>query len=178
MAELATLARPYARAVFEFALASNALDQWARILDTLAVTVIEPRVRGLLGSPALTAAEKASHMTTLCAEELNDAGRNFLTLLAENRRLSLLPQIRDVFQVMKANQEKSVDLEVMSAFEIDPAQASKLAEAVGALLQRSVNINTQIDKSLIGGVVVRAGDLVVDGSVRGKLARLAAAMHS
>ena len=178
MAELATLARPYARAAFEYALAADSLDQWAGMLATLAATVSDSRVNAVLASPSATPADKASTLAGLCADELDGSAGNFIALLAENRRLPLLPEILSAFQLMKANQEKSVELEVSSAFDIDDAQATKLADAIGARLQRSVNINTQVDKDLIGGVVVRTGDLVVDGSVRGKLARLAEAMHS
>ena len=99
-------------------------------------------------------------------------------VLAENRRLPLLPQGHELFLAMKANQEQAVDLEVNSAFDIAPQQASQLADAIGRKLKRKVRVSTTVDKSLIGGVVIRTADLVIDGSVRGRLAKLSEAMNS
>ena len=112
----------------------------------------------------------------LCADALPDAARNFLRVLAENKRLPLLPQVHELFLAFKAAQEQSVDLEVTSAFEIAPEQASRLADAIGRKLQRAVRVSTTVDKTLIGGVVIRTADLVIDGSVRGKLAVMAQAL--
>jgi len=178
MAELITLARPYAKAAFEQALAANTLTAWAEALATAAVVASEPRVAQLIAAPGMTSARKAETLIGLCGEILPEAVRNFLRVLAENKRLALLPQVHELFLAFKSAQEQSVDLEVASAFEIVPEQASRLAEAIGRKLQRTVRVSTTVDKTLIGGVVIRTADLVIDGSVRGRLAKLSEAMNS
>jgi F-type H+-transporting ATPase subunit delta len=178
MAELTTLARPYARAAFEQALAGDALGAWAAALATAAAVAAEPRVAQLIAAPGPTSAQKADALIGVCGDALPEQARNFIRVLAENRRLPLLPQVHELFLVMKANQEQAVDLEVNSAFDIAPQQASQLADAIGRKLKRKVRVSTTVDKSLIGGVVIRTADLVIDGSVRGRLAKLSEAMNS
>lgn len=114
----------------------------------------------------------------VCGEELDQAARNFVSVLAENKRLELLPEIAVLFEQYKAEQEQSVDVEVTSAFALNADQQDQLAKALSARLRREVRMQTREDASLIGGIVVRAGDLVIDGSVRGKLAQLAEALKS
>ncbi len=178
MAELITLARPYAKAAFEQALAGNTLADWADALATAAAVTGEPRIAQLIAAPGMTSARKAETLIGLCGDVLPEAARNFIRVLAENRRLPLLPQVYELFLAFKASQEQSVDLELTSAFEIAPDQASRLAEAIGRKLQRTVRVSATVDKTLIGGVVIRTADLVIDGSVRGRLAKLSEAMNS
>lgn len=178
MAELTTLARPYARAAFEHALANGALDAWAAGLATAAAVAREERAAALLGSPGYTAAHKAAALIETCGEALPDGAANFIRVLAENRRLPLLPHIHELFLGLKAAQERAIDLQLTSAFEISPEQAARLAEVMGRKLQREVRVNTAVDRALIGGIVIRTDDLVIDGSVRGRLARLSEAMNS
>ena len=178
MAELITLARPYAKAAFAHAREANALDGWARALATAAAVTADDRAAQLLGSPSYTASQKADALISVCADELPDGAANFLRVLAENRRLPLLPQVHALFLALKTQQEKAVDLELTSAFEIAPEQAERLARVMGEKLQRQVRVSTTVDASLIGGVVIRTEDLVVDGSVRGRLAKLSEAMNS
>ena len=178
MAELTTLARPYARAAFEHALAGNALEEWAAALATAAAAAVEPKAARLIASPGMSAADKAEALIGVCADALSAEGRNFVRILAENKRLALLPQVYELFLALKAQQEQSVDLEVTSAFEIGEDEAARLAEVMGQKLNRAVNITTSVDKSLIGGVVIRTADVVIDGSVRGRLAKLSEAMNS
>jgi len=178
MAELITLARPYARAAFEKAMATGTLDAWADALANAAAVAAAPRMRQLIASPSFTSARKAEALIDVCGEALPEAVRNFVRVLAENKRLPLLAQVHELFLAFKAAQEQSVDLEVTSAFDIAPEQAARLAEAIGRKLQRTVRVSTTVDKALIGGVVIRTADLVIDGSVRGRLAKLSEAMNS
>lgn len=178
MAELSTLARPYAKAAFEYALAQQDLAGWSKQLATAAAVAQAPAVEKLLGSPSLTAEQRAKALLEVCGDALNDKGRNFLRVLAENKRLELLPQIQALFEQLKAQQEKSVDVDVVSAFELDGDTTARLATALRGKLQRDVTINSSVDASLLGGILVRAGDVVIDGSVRGRLAKLAQAMNS
>jgi F-type H+-transporting ATPase subunit delta len=178
MAELTTLARPYARAAFEQALAAGALAAWADALATAAAVAAQPRVAQLIAAPGPTPAQKADALIAVCGDALPEAARNFIRVLAENRRLPLLPQVHELFLAFKANQEQAVDLEVSSAFDMPAEQAARLADAIGRKLQRTVRVSTTVDKTLIGGVVIRTADLVIDGSVRGRLAKLSESMNS
>ncbi|WP_018278044.1 F0F1 ATP synthase subunit delta [Teredinibacter turnerae] len=176
MAELTTLARPYAKAAFEHALQAKSLEAWASALVTAAAVAQDDKVQALLSSPSFTSSAKAATFISLCTEELDESQQNFLTVLSENNRLPLLPEIASLFAAFKANYEKAVDVQVSSAYEIDDAVQEKLAASLSKKLDRQVSLHADVDTSLIGGAVVRAGDTVIDLSVKGKLAQLADAM--
>lgn len=178
MAELSTLARPYAKAAFEYALDQDQLTQWHQQLATAVAVVAHERVGAALTNPALTAAQQAQQLGELCGDALSAPVRNFIAILAANKRLVLLPQISELFDQYKANREKTVHVEVVSAFDLADSMRDRLAEALGRKLERQVNVQTSTDSNLLGGVVIKAGDLVIDGSVRGKLDKLAEAMNS
>ncbi|ARN73985.1 F0F1 ATP synthase subunit delta [Oceanicoccus sagamiensis] len=178
MAELSTLARPYARAAFEFAANADDLATWSKQLATAAVVANADNMVKVLTSPSLTSAQQATHFLEVCGDELTANAQNFIKVLADNKRLPLLPTISALFEEFKANREKSVEVEVATAFELDAAIQEKLATALSGKLERDVNVQTVIDKNLLGGVVVRAADVVIDGSVRGRLNKLAEAMNS
>lgn len=178
MAELSTLARPYARAAFEFAVAQSEVDTWAAQLQLLATVVTDAKVAKALASPTLTSAQSAAVLIDVCGEELTASVQNFVNILADNKRIALLPFISEQFHVFKANREKSVDVVLISARKLDKASEAKLTKALTDKLEREVKISTEIDEDLIGGVIVRAADIVIDGSVRGRLAKLAEAMNS
>jgi F-type H+-transporting ATPase subunit delta len=178
MAELSTLARPYAKAAFEYALGSKQLSQWAEQLATAAAVVSEPGMRAALSDPALTAQQQARMVSDVCGDVLGEQQRNFIAVVAGNKRLALLPEIYALFTQYKTNHEKSVDVEVISAFDLADSARDKLAEILGKKLERQVKVRTSTDRNLLGGVLIKAGDLVIDGSVRGRLNKLAAAMNS
>jgi F-type H+-transporting ATPase subunit delta len=138
----------------------------------------DEQVSRLLSNPALSSDQKAGLIQDICSERLDDQGRNFISIVADNKRLPVLPEISALFDRMKAEQEKSVDIQVTSAFKLTKEQQTKLAQALGKKLDREINISSSIDKSLIGGLVIRSNDLVIDGSVRGKLNKLAESMSS
>mgnify|MGYP003651526447 CR=1 FL=1 len=178
MAELTTLARPYAKAAFEFAREQKDLAGWHEALSQAALTADNDTVETLLSSPSLTSAQKGQKFCELCGDTLNEKQQNFVSVLAENNRLSLLPQVAELFELYKANQEKTVDVEVQTAFEISSELEQKLAATLKAKLDREVALTTTVDKSLIGGALIRAGDTVIDGSARGRLAKLSEAMNA
>ncbi len=178
MAEWSTLARPYAKAAFEFALEHNALGEWSRQLAQLAAVTGTEKVGRLIASVALGSRQQAETVVGLFGGELLPGVVNLVRLLAENKRLRLLPQISALFEQLKANQEKSLEVELVSAFALDNDLGDRLAQALRGKLQREVTINTVVDRSILGGAIVRAGDIVIDGSVRGRLAKLAKAMNS
>lgn len=178
MAELNTVARPYTKAVFEFALEKGSLDQWSSMLTTVAGVAGDATMTKVLNNPALTNVQKADALIAVCEEYLDDSGKNFIQLLAENQRLALLPEISAQFEQLKANHQKSVDINVTTAFELDEQQQQKLTQALSAKLGRDVTLTSSVDKTILGGVIVRSQDLVIDGSVRARLAKLAEALNS
>jgi F-type H+-transporting ATPase subunit delta len=178
MAELSTLARPYAKAAFEYALDKNELAQWYGQLATAAAVAANEGMVAVLTNPSLTAAEQAGKLSDVCGDSLSAEVRNYIAILASNKRLALLPEIHALFAQYKANREKTVEVEVVSAFALEDSVRDRLAESLGRKLERQVNVQTSTDSNLLGGVLIRAGDLVIDGSVRGKLDKLAEAMNS
>lgn len=178
MAELSTLARPYAKAAFQAAVEAGALEQWSEMLTFSSAVAQNEDVVSVLSNPGLTGQQQAQTVIEVCGDKLNEAGKNLISVLAENKRISLLPQILEQFETLKAEQEKSVDVEIISAFEVAENTKQKLTQALKAKLDKDVRVTTSVDESLVGGAIIRAGDLVVDGSVRGKLAKLAEAMNS
>ena len=178
MEELCTLARPHAKAAFEYAVEAKDVQGWSDSLSLAASVAQQSTVEKLLSSPSATAAKQAEAVNDICGDELATACQNFISILSENRRLQLLPQISQQFEIMKANLEKAVDVDVVSASKLNAAQQKALSEALSAKLERKVNLQVSLDKSLLGGAVIRAGDTVIDGSIRGRLTKLAESLNT
>jgi len=178
MAELTTLARPYAKAVFAEAKEKKTLDAWSADLATLAAYAADAEMAKVLVHPSLTHQQQAQTLIDVCGDKLNDTAKNLVAVLAENKRLTLLPEITALFEELKAEMENAVDVVVTSARPLTKAQVTKLSKALKAKLQSEVRMNSEVDESLIGGVIIRAGDLVIDGSLTAKLSKLAEAMKS
>ncbi|MGD9598762.1 MAG: F0F1 ATP synthase subunit delta [Steroidobacteraceae bacterium] len=176
MAESATVARPYARAAFEHAQGARALARWGELLERAALTVRDERVAALLGSPRVTSAALADFVFGISGSETDEHGRNFVRLLAQNGRLALLPEIAAQFALLRAEAEGTVDVEIVSALALTPADTEKFTRALTRRLNRAVRLHTSVDATLIGGAVVRAGDLVLDGTLKGRLERLGQTM--
>ncbi len=178
MAELITLARPYARAAFEAADQKENLLEWSAMLQVSKIVSEHELVQNYISNPALTATEKATLFIDVCDGRLNDQGKNFIGVLAENHRLTLIPEIVELFEQLKRQKDKTVDIELQSAFDVTEAQQQTLATVLSKMLGRTVNIEATTDKTLIGGVFIRAENQVIDASVRGKLKKLAETMNS
>ncbi|WP_369856177.1 F0F1 ATP synthase subunit delta [Candidatus Thalassolituus haligoni] len=178
MAELTTLARPYAKAVFAEAEEKKSLDAWSDDLALLSAYASDAAMAKVLVHPSLTAAQQAQALIDVCGEKLNDAAKNLVHVLAENKRLTLLTEITALYEELKAQLQNAVDVVVTSAYALTETQSNKLAQALKAKLQRDVRMTSEVDESLIGGAIIRAGDLVIDGSLTGKLSKLAEAMKS
>lgn len=172
MAELTTLARPYAKAAFEYADASNSLDSWSKALQSLALLVADEKVASALSNPLATTEQHAQTVIDLMGDELDGKVQNFVRNIAVNKRLPLLGQISELFDLMKANREQVLDVKIASAFELSDEQQAKLADALGKNLERNVSLELETDSSLIGGALIHAGDTLIDGSVKGRLAKL------
>ena len=158
MAELNTVARPYTKAAFEYALEQGSLDQWSEVLATASAVAQDATMKQVIGNPGLTSTQKAEALISVLEENIDEGSKNFVSLLAENQRLLLLPEISAQFEQLKANQQKSVAIDVTTAFDLDEQQQQKLAQALGTKLGREVSLTTQVDKSILGGVVIRADD--------------------
>jgi F-type H+-transporting ATPase subunit delta len=173
MADRITIARPYARAAFEEARAHERLAPWSEALQVAAEVVRDPRVQTLLGNPRVTPGQLAQLVTGIAAAPLGDEGANFVRTLAVNRRLAYLPEISALFTKLKDAAEGVADVTVTSAAPLDASQQRKLAAALHKRLKRTVRLHCEIDPALIGGAVLRSGDLVIDGSLRTRLDRIA-----
>lgn len=178
MAELTTLARPYAKAAFEVARGKSELALWAESLDVAASVAGHEKIKNLLEAPALTSKQKSDSLLDVLGLTKNQNFCNFVQTLAENQRLTLLPEIRALFLAFKAQQEKSVEVSISSAVAISDALKESFVSALAKKLERDIVISTNVDQDLIGGAVIRAGDMVIDGSVKGRLSKLSESINA
>ena len=176
-AELSTVARPYARAAFSQALnESSGLETWSRMLKMLAATVQQEAVPAVLDSPATTTEDETKFLIDLLGEELNQFGQNFVSVLSDYGRTALLPEISAMFELLKAHHEQTLDVDIVSAYEVGDNDRDLLNKVLKEKLQRDIQLTTEVDASLIGGVLIKAEDTVIDNSVRGKLEKLSHAL--
>lgn len=177
MAELTTIARPYAKAAFDFAVEKQAVDSWAEMLGFAALVSENETMRPLLaGSMASSALAKL--FIDVCGEQLNEHGQNLIKVMAENGRLEVLPAVAQLFAEYSLEWAKEVEADVVSATELSDAQQQQIGVSLEKRLARKVKLNCSVDAGLIAGVIIKAGDLVIDGSVSGKLARLSDKLQS
>jgi len=176
MAEAITVARPYAQAAFMFADAHHSLKDWSDMLGLLAGIADDADMHELIESPQLSVAQLAELFITVGGERLNEKCSNFVRVLAANGRLSLLPEIAALFEIQRRDAEGTIQAEMTSAFAATEAQQASIVASLRKRLGREVVLSCSIEPDLIGGAVIRAGDLVIDGSVRGKLERLGSAL--
>ncbi len=173
MADKTTIARPYARAAFEEARATQRLEPWSEALHLAAAAVADPRVAALLGNPHVTPEELAAFLIGIAGGRLGEQGGNFVRTLAANRRLAVLPEITALFDALKDAEQGVADVTVTSAAPLAAGQQQALSAALERRLQRTVRLHCATDPALIGGAVVKSGDLVIDGSLRTRLERIA-----
>jgi F-type H+-transporting ATPase subunit delta len=172
MAEKVTIARPYAKAAFEYAREQGRFAPWSQMLSQAGAVVADPRVARLLLNPRVTPADLVGLIADV-GGALDEQMRNFLDTLAQNRRLGLLPEIAASYELLRAEVENVADVHVTSAAPLDDAQRQRLLAALKKRMQREVRLHCDVDATLIGGAIVRAGDFVIDGSLRSGLDRLA-----
>jgi len=179
MAETLTLARPYAKAVLELASERHETEQWGRLLKTLAGYTRNHEVQVMLGDPQVPLAVRAEVLLELCSKaghKPDVRGGNFVKLLAENRRLRILPEIAAEYAALREQAEGVVNVELCAANSVDAGEQARISAALKHKLNRDIKLTCVTDPTLIGGAIIRAGDLVIDGSVREKLSRLTAAI--
>lgn len=167
-----SIARPYAMAAFEYALAKKALPAWEEFLQMAAVIAEDPQMVRLMASPKVNKAQRADFFCELLKSQLDDEKKNFIYLLSEHNRFAVLPEIAKQYQLHRAEHEKKATVSVTSAVALDAQQRTKLVQQLTKRLQLEVTLNCTVDPTLLGGAIIRVGDRVIDGSVRGKLHRM------
>jgi F-type H+-transporting ATPase subunit delta len=170
--KLTTIARPYAEAAFDYALSKKALAEWEAFLHAAATVAKDPAMAVMLENPQINIKQRRELFCDILASLLDAEKKNFIFLLAENRRLPVLPDIAELFSQYRAAREKTISVEIISAAELDEPTQKKFAAALTERLKQQVTLECKIDADLLAGAIIRAGDLVLDGSVRGKLNRL------
>jgi F-type H+-transporting ATPase subunit delta len=173
MAEYTTSARPYARAVYALATESSSVDNWSEALALLAAVAADTNMQKLLDKPQLGKEQKGELMLKVLSDKLNPQQQNLVRLMAENSRLRALPEVAHQFEIYRAEAEGKVEAEVISAFALTSEQEQAITETLKSKLGRDVSITTSTDESLIGGVVIKAGDTIIDGSMKSQLESLA-----
>lgn len=182
MSELETAARPYARAVFELANDSSSLSLWSDRLQAAAAVVADKEMAALLLSPAMEQAQKAELILAVLAglkeaPKFDQEAENLFKLLAENERLEIIPAIAELFEIFKQDAEGVIEVSVISARRLSAKHKNAIAEAMKKRLGKEVTITASIDKSVIAGAIIRAGDLVIDGSALGRLHKLSSQLN-
>ena len=176
MSSLATLARPYAKAAFELARDEQALARWDEMLTLATEMASESSMAVLLESPHISNEEVVKIITDTAGEAFDDRFRDFLSVLGGNGRLPLLPQVSKLFSQFREEAEQRMRVKVISAVPLDEDQAGRLKEALSRRMECEIELENEIDKDVIGGAIVYAGDQVIDGSLRGKLQKLSASL--
>jgi len=177
MSELTTIARPYAKAAFELAVEKGTIESWNDMLFFAGHVASNEQASTILaGLP--TATSQAELFINLCGEQLNEQGQNLVKVMAENGRLIALPEVAHLFSALKADYDKEIDIDVISATPLAAAQQESLVAALEKRFARKVKLNCSEDATVVGGLIIKAGDTVIDGSLRGKLNRLATTLQS
>jgi F-type H+-transporting ATPase subunit delta len=176
MAELATIARPYAEAVFRLAKQGNALPAWSDALNLIATVYQDPQMQAAMANPRVTSADIERLLLAVCGERIDGVARNLIQLLVHNRRLAVLAEIRELFEQLKLEDEGKLDAKISSAFPMEDTQRNQVVNLLSARFKRKINATVTVDPDLIGGIKVEVGDKVWDASVRGKLQTMAATL--
>jgi F-type H+-transporting ATPase subunit delta len=178
MAEITTIARPYAEAVAKLAGESNGWKAWSEMLDLVARVATDKQIIALAGNPAIAADRVADVIVSVCGNTLSSEGANFVHVLAENRRFDALPEITALFDEIKAAREGVLEAHIRTAYELTAEQMTGLVGKLEAKFGKKINASQSVDTALIGGVVIQVGDEVMDASVRGRLEGMAATLKA
>ena len=177
MSELTTVARPYAKAAFDFAVEKGTVAQWQEMLFFAGEVTANESMQSVL-SGAMAADSLAQLFINVCGEQLDEHGQNLIKVLAENKRLPALPAISSLFNALKAEYDKEIEVQVTSAAELSEQQQTSLSSSLEKRLARKVKLHCDVDASLVAGMVIKAGDTVIDGSIKSKLSRLSDALQA
>ena len=172
MAEASTLARPYAQAVFNQASRDDSFDSWSETLNLLKEVTTNQSIQEIISNPEIQRKDVIALIEDIGKDKLDEKGINFLKVTAENGRLELIPEIAGSYELLQAERSDSIEAIVTSAFAVNAAQKKIIAAALKKKFDCEVTIKTKIDKTLIGGIIIRAGDVVIDGSVKTQLEKI------
>jgi F-type H+-transporting ATPase subunit delta len=176
MAEVTTIARPYAEALFRLAESDGQFDAWSALLERLDIAIADGDVRECANNPNVRASQLTDLLVSVMGDGVSAEAKNFVHLLVANRRLAAVPEIRELYETLRREREGVVEAEIASAFPLEEAQLKALVSDLERRFKRKVEPRTSVDKDLIGGVRIAVGDEVIDGSVRGKLAAMSTAL--
>ncbi len=177
MSELTTVARPYAKAAFDYAVEQNAIENWQTMLVFAAEVSKNETIKQLIKSTA-NKDEVVKIFIGVCEDQLDQCGQNLIKLMAENNRLNILPDVAALFSELKNEYEKTVEVTVTSAVELSEKQQDSLVQSLEKRLAKKVKLNCRVDEAVVGGLLIKAGDTVIDSTIRGKLERLNTALQS
>ena len=177
MSELTTVARPYAKAAFDFAVEKQTVAQWQEMLVFAGAVAQDTSIKEILKG-AYSASKLAEIFIGVCGEQIDENGQNLIRVLAENKRLSALPDVATLFNQYKAEFDKEIEVDVTSAIKLTKAQQTSISAALEKRLSRKVNLICNVDKTIVAGLIIKAGDTVIDGSIQTKLNRLADALQA
>ena len=172
MQEKSAFARPYAEAAFAQAQEENDLGNWSEMLQHLGIVASDPQIKMLIDNPRVGSGKLESLVLDICSGHLNRTRTNFVKLLLASGRFIYARQISELFEMLRASAEGVLEVEVISAFQMDQGQVSKIVDAMKQRCGKKIEISTRVDESLIGGVIIRAGDSVIDASLSGSLRQL------
>lgn len=178
MAEAITIARPYAEAIFKLAQGHGSLSSWSEMLGLVSSVIRESQVSALIGNPQIPSVKLREIIFSICGKKLGEDGQRLISLLIENGRLLMLPQISELYEQLKAQHESVLEAKIVSAFPLESHQLEKLVSVLEAKFRHKVKAQVSVDSGLIGGVKIEIGDQVIDSSVSGKLEAMAAALKS
>ena len=178
MAEKNTVARPYAEALFRLAQEKNELDKWSKSVEALEQIIVNEQVANLVGNPLVGKEPLIEVMCELAGKSASATMKNFLRLLVMNDRLFLIPQIRQLFEQRRAEVNKTLTVKVVSAYAMGKPLQQELSDTLQKKLDRTIHLDCGRDPNLIGGMVIHAGDLVIDASIAGQLHKLESILSS
>jgi F-type H+-transporting ATPase subunit delta len=173
MSDLTTAARPYARAAFELARDTGTFAEWSDRLQLLSAVVLDSQMNAILDAPSMGAGQRAELILKVCGDKVGEPGANLVRLMAENGRLKLMAEVTALYEVLRAQAEGKVEAQVTAAQPLTDEQQAAIAASLSKRLGSEVSLSVEIDEELLGGAIIRANDLVIDGSVRGRLNKLA-----
>lgn len=177
MAELATFARPYAEAVFELAIDADNIEEWSNNLNFLAAIIEDSTMAAVIANPKVNKNTLAQILLDIGNDHLNELGKNLVKILVDNHRLLTIPQIALQYEQLKAQHYQHIKVDISSAYPVEPPQQQEIEAILQKHYHKAIDINTHVDKSLLGGWLIRAGDQVIDISVKGRIQQLASELR-
>lgn len=172
MLEKATIARPYANAAFDQAIEEGKLSEWSAMLNLLSMIISDGSMNAVINNPKLGSEQLYQFIADIGGDKFNQTCKNFIRILVDAERIDLSTQVFELFEQKRAAAEGISDVDVVSAYPLDDAQVNDISESISKRLGKKVDVNTEEDKDLIGGIIIRAGDSVIDASLRGRLKEL------